>query len=38
VVWSPVDARDYGSFSSRLAVHQQRLVALGIDWTSPVPA
>jgi len=38
VVWSPADARDYGSFSGRLAVHQQRLAALGIDWTSPVPA
>ncbi len=31
VVWSPVASRDYPGFTQRLAVHAQRLAALGID-------
>ncbi len=31
VVWSPAGARDYRSFAARLAVHAQRLAALGVD-------
>ena len=38
VVWSPADARDFGSFSKRLSVHQERLAALGIDWSVSAPA
>jgi hexosaminidase len=31
IVWSPAGARDYSRFVARLAVHAQRLAALGID-------
>ena len=34
VVWSPASARDFGRFTGRLAVHQQRLAALNL----PCPA
>jgi len=37
VVWSPANARDYSGFSRRLAVHQERLAALGIDFSLAVP-
>ena len=38
VVWSPATGRDYTGFSKRLAVHQERLAAMGIDWSSSAPA
>lgn len=33
VVWSPVTNKDYSSFVARLAVHERRLAALGINYS-----
>lgn len=35
VVWSQTDSRDYSGFIQRLAVHSQRMAALGIDFEAP---
>lgn len=38
VLWSPKESRDWAGFQQRLAGHQQRLDALGVNYfTPPVP-
>jgi hexosaminidase len=38
LTWSPMESRDFSSFSRRLSTHLQRLEALSVNFYRPTPA